>query len=73
MHIQELGKPWLRTKNLFEEQNRVNEIYSWSLGFVFRQKFPPSDGHRGRRSEKDSPGRRDVPSTKDGSIGIQPP
>ena len=29
----------LRTEDFFGRKNRVNEIYSWSRGFVFRQKF----------------------------------
>ena len=44
-------------------------------GSCCKRRVPPSDGHRGRRGDKDNPGRRDVPCTKNGSFeaGFQPP
>ena len=30
---------FIKNWRFFEEKNSVNEIYSWSRGFVFRQKF----------------------------------
>ena len=34
-----LTEPWLRTEDFFEEIFRVNEIFSWSRGFVFKRFF----------------------------------